>query len=184
MGQGVATALGSALTRGRWQSGRGVSPRDGGTAPLGLVSPRVPRLSRRVWCTRVYTTVYPRVYNSVHACTLPRSRYHPRRALSRVVLGVKVETHHTIRQRLAISYKVRSLWEAERGISLGRLSARPERGDSLGGAPPSPVGSLALASGGVSLVNALLLHQTSIMNKIVKNANETPCPRHRWHCRQ
>ena len=32
-------------------------------------------LPRRDECTRVYTTVYPRVHNSIHACTLPRSKY-------------------------------------------------------------------------------------------------------------
>ena len=25
--------------------------------------------------TRVYTIVYPRVHNSIHVCTLPRSKY-------------------------------------------------------------------------------------------------------------
>ena len=39
--------------------------------------------------TRVYTIVYPRVYNSVHACTLPRSKYVPERALESVILGAK-----------------------------------------------------------------------------------------------
>ena len=32
-------------------------------------------LPRRDEYTRVYTTVYPRVHNSIHACTLPRSKY-------------------------------------------------------------------------------------------------------------
>ena len=39
-------------------------------------------LSRREEYTRVYTTVYPRVHNSIHACTLLRSRYILGRALS------------------------------------------------------------------------------------------------------
>ena len=38
-------------------------------------------LPRRDKYTRVYTTVYPRVHNCIHACTLPRSKYVPRRAL-------------------------------------------------------------------------------------------------------
>ena len=32
-------------------------------------------LPRRDECTRVYTTVYPRVHNSIHACTQVRSKY-------------------------------------------------------------------------------------------------------------
>ena len=32
-------------------------------------------LPRRDEYTRVYTTVYLRVHNSIHACTLPRSKY-------------------------------------------------------------------------------------------------------------
>ena len=37
--------------------------------------PSVYLLPRRDEYTRVYTTVYPRVHNSIHACTLPRSKY-------------------------------------------------------------------------------------------------------------
>ena len=44
--------------------------------------PCIHLLSRREEYTRVYTTVYPRVHNSVHACTLLRSRYILGRALS------------------------------------------------------------------------------------------------------
>ena len=32
-------------------------------------------LPRRDEYTRVYTTVYPHIHNSIHACTLPRSKY-------------------------------------------------------------------------------------------------------------
>ena len=32
-------------------------------------------LPRRDECTRVYTTVYPRVHNCIHACTQVRSKY-------------------------------------------------------------------------------------------------------------
>ena len=32
-------------------------------------------LPRRHKCTRVYTTVYPRVHNCIHACTQVRSKY-------------------------------------------------------------------------------------------------------------
>ena len=37
--------------------------------------PSIYLLPRRDEYTRVYTTVYPRVHNSIHACTLPRSKY-------------------------------------------------------------------------------------------------------------
>ena len=37
--------------------------------------PREYLLPRRGEYTRVYTTVYPHVHNSIHACTLPRSKY-------------------------------------------------------------------------------------------------------------
>ena len=37
--------------------------------------PSVSLLPRRDECTRVYTTVYPRVHNSIHACTQVRSKY-------------------------------------------------------------------------------------------------------------
>jgi len=46
-------------------------------------------LSRRHECTRVYTTVYPRVHNSVHACTLLRSKYLPYGALYDTFPGAK-----------------------------------------------------------------------------------------------
>ena len=42
---------------------------------LGVEIPSEYLLPRRDEYTRVYTTVYPRVYNSVHACTQPRSKY-------------------------------------------------------------------------------------------------------------
>ena len=42
---------------------------------LGVEIPSVYLLPRRHECTRVYTTVYPRVHNSIHACTQVRSKY-------------------------------------------------------------------------------------------------------------
>ena len=42
---------------------------------LGVENPSVSLLPRRDECTRVYTTVYPRVHNSIHACTQVRSKY-------------------------------------------------------------------------------------------------------------
>ena len=42
---------------------------------LSLDMPSEYLLPRRDEYTRVYTTVYPRVHNSIHACTLPRSKY-------------------------------------------------------------------------------------------------------------
>ena len=37
--------------------------------------PSIYLLPRRDEYTRVYTTVYPRVHNSIHACTQVRSKY-------------------------------------------------------------------------------------------------------------
>ena len=42
---------------------------------LGVEIPSVSLLPRRDEYTRVYTTVYPRVHNSIHACTQVRSEY-------------------------------------------------------------------------------------------------------------
>ncbi len=37
--------------------------------------PSIYLLPKRNECTRVYTIVYPRVHNSIHACTQVRSKY-------------------------------------------------------------------------------------------------------------
>ena len=42
---------------------------------LGVEIPSVYLLPRRDEYTRVYTIVYPRVHNSIHACTQVRSKY-------------------------------------------------------------------------------------------------------------
>ena len=42
---------------------------------LSLDIPSEYLLPRRDKYTRVYTTVYPRVHNSIHACTQVRSKY-------------------------------------------------------------------------------------------------------------
>ena len=62
-----------AIVRG--QGREGVCAEDRSIRILGVETPSVSLLPRRDEYTRVYTTVYPRVYNSVHACTLPRSKY-------------------------------------------------------------------------------------------------------------
>ena len=69
------------VSRGRGQSGQGVYTGHSNICLLGVILPRVYLLPRKVKYTRVYTTVYLRVYNCVHACTQPRSRYVPDRAL-------------------------------------------------------------------------------------------------------
>ena len=56
---------------------------------LGRSTPSIYLLVRRGECTRVYTTVYPRVHNCIHACTLPRSKYVLGRALVCAILGAK-----------------------------------------------------------------------------------------------
>gem|GEM_PF-971868 len=57
---------------------------------LEVVLPYLYLLLRREMCTRVYTFVYTWVYNSVHACTLLRSKYVLCRVLICAFLGANV----------------------------------------------------------------------------------------------
>ena len=59
----------------REQGRQGAYAEDRSIRVLGIEIPSVYFLPRRDEYTRVYTTVYPRVHNSIHACTLPRSKY-------------------------------------------------------------------------------------------------------------
>ena len=59
----------------RGQGRQGAYTQDRSIRVLGIEIPSVYLLSRRDECTRVYTTVYPRVHNSIHACTQVRSKY-------------------------------------------------------------------------------------------------------------
>ena len=59
----------------RGQGRGGVYAEDSSIRVLGVEIPSEYLLPRRDEYTRVYTTVYPRVHNSIHACTLPRSKY-------------------------------------------------------------------------------------------------------------
>ena len=59
----------------RGQGRQGAYAEDRSIRVLGVEIPSESLLPRRVEYTRVYTTVYPRVYNSVPTCTLPRSKY-------------------------------------------------------------------------------------------------------------
>ena len=63
------------ITIVRGQGREGVYAEDRSIRVLGVENPSVYLLPRRDEYTRVYTTVYPRVHNSIHACTLPRSKY-------------------------------------------------------------------------------------------------------------
>ena len=69
------------ITTVRGQGREGVYTEDRSIRVLGVEIPSVYLIPRRDEYTRVYTTVYPRVHNSIHACTLPRSKYLPSRAL-------------------------------------------------------------------------------------------------------
>jgi len=53
----------------------GVYSEDRSIYILGVEIPSEYLLPRRDEYTRVYTTVYPRVHNSIHACTQVRSKY-------------------------------------------------------------------------------------------------------------
>ena len=59
------------LGRGR----QGAYAEDRSVRVLAVDIPSIYLLPRRDECTRVYTTVYPRVYNCIHACTQVRSKY-------------------------------------------------------------------------------------------------------------
>ena len=60
---------------GKVQGREGVCAEDRSIYILGVEIPSESLLPRRDEYTRVYTTVYPRVHNSIHACTQPRSKY-------------------------------------------------------------------------------------------------------------
>jgi len=63
------------ITIVRGQGREGVYTEDRSIRVLGVEIPSVYLIPRRDEYTRVYTTVYPRVHNSIHVCTLPRSKY-------------------------------------------------------------------------------------------------------------
>ena len=69
------TGLTHEITIVRGQGRGGAYAEDRSIRVLGVEPPSVSLLPRRDEYTRVYTTVYPRVHNSIHACTLPRSKY-------------------------------------------------------------------------------------------------------------
>ena len=62
------------ITMVRRQGRQGVYVEDRSIRALGVDMPSEYLLPRSDEYTRVYTTVYPRVHNSIHACTLPRSK--------------------------------------------------------------------------------------------------------------
>ena len=63
------------ITIAREQGRGGAYTEDRSIRVLGVEIPSEYLLPRRDEYTRVYTTVYPCVHNSIHACTLPRSKY-------------------------------------------------------------------------------------------------------------
>ena len=63
------------ITIVRGQGREGVYAEDRSIRVLAVDIPSAYLLLRRGEYTRVYTTVYPRVHNSIHTCTLPRSKY-------------------------------------------------------------------------------------------------------------
>ena len=63
------------ITIVRGQGRQGAYTEDRSIRVLGVEIPNVYLLPRREEYTRVYTTVYPRVHNSIHACTQVRSKY-------------------------------------------------------------------------------------------------------------
>ena len=63
------------ITIVRGQGRQGAYAEDRSIRVLGVEIPSVYLLPRRDECTRVYTTVYPRVHYCIHACTQVRSKY-------------------------------------------------------------------------------------------------------------
>ena len=74
-GEGAPLGLTHEITIVRGQGRGGAYAGDRSIRVLGVEIPSEYLLPRRDEYTRVYTTVYPRVHNSIHACTLPRSKY-------------------------------------------------------------------------------------------------------------
>jgi len=70
------------ITEDQEQGSRGAYALGSSICVLGAERTSIHLLPRGEECTRVYTVVYPRVHNCVHACTLPRSKYHLCRVLS------------------------------------------------------------------------------------------------------
>ena len=75
LGAGDLSGLTHEITIVRGQGREGVYAEDRSTRVPGVEIPSEYLLPRRDKYTRVYTTVYPRVHNSIHACTLPCSKY-------------------------------------------------------------------------------------------------------------
>ena len=63
------------ITIVRGQGRQGAYAEDRSIRVLAVDIPSLYLLPRRDECTRVYTTVYPRVHNCIHACTQVRSKY-------------------------------------------------------------------------------------------------------------
>ena len=74
-GEGAPLGLTHEITIVRGQGRGGAYAEDRSIRVLGVEIPIVYLLPRRDEYTRVYTTVYPRVHNSIHACTQVRSKY-------------------------------------------------------------------------------------------------------------
>ena len=63
------------ITIVRGQGRGGAYAEDRSIRVLGVEIPSISLLPRRDEYTRVYTIVYPRVHNCIHACTQVRSKY-------------------------------------------------------------------------------------------------------------
>ena len=68
-------------TEDQERGSQGAYAPDSSICVLGAERTSIHLLPRGEECTRVYTVVYPRVHNCIHACTLPRSQYVPSGAL-------------------------------------------------------------------------------------------------------
>ena len=78
----VCKAADNEITEDQERGSRGAYAEDSSICVLGAERTSIHLLPRGEECTRVYTVVYPRVHNCIHACTLPRSKYRLCRVLS------------------------------------------------------------------------------------------------------
>ena len=73
------------ITEDQERGSQGAYAEDSSICVLGAERTSIHLLPRGEECTRVYTVVYPRVHNCIHACTQPRSKYVLYRALLHVL---------------------------------------------------------------------------------------------------
>ena len=125
--EGMSRAEGGHPFIGLGLGSRGAYTQGGSICIPGVGLPDIYLLPRREKYTRVYTFVYPRVHNSVQACTQHRSRYVPARALWYVLFkGLPLRTSSDTAKD-TLGREVRPPKSPKAGAS----SLLPRRGESI-----------------------------------------------------